>query len=308
MENKLILVFRREYQRLQGRNLFLHRLWALLIKRWHVSRRALTLLFGFFILSILIEILCVSVVPTPQEIQSLLLQNERVDGAEVKFDPSIYNPHTVVTYSSENISSVRSNLQKFLGESGANLVEIESNNVSEYVRSRYLETERIFIDRYQMGVSSFYNSSSLTFDAHFSTVNYHAMPTSLSVATNNLFQFYSNSTSRRIVATNQPILTPTKASSYIAEILSVLYCFEAFPISLFGLLNSITAVIFISILLLALITERLNHSKDLQLLTNVSRLTYWLSNWIFDVMLCLILCGLLTIIVKVSVMMLIETM
>jgi hypothetical protein len=136
-------------------------------------------------------------------------------------------------------------------------------------------------------------------NAYFSTVNYHTMPTSLGGAATNLFQFYANSSSKSIVTTNQPIITPTTTGSYIAEVLSVLYCFEVFPITLFSFLNSIIATIFIGILLLTLITERLNHSKDLQLLTNLTKRTYWISNWIFDFSLCLILIALLTIVVEV---------
>jgi hypothetical protein len=124
------------------------------------------------------------------------------------------------------------------------------------------------------------------------------MPTSLGVAATNLFQFYANSSSKSIITTNQPIIT-TSAGSYIAEVLPVLYCFEIFPVSLFGFLNSILATIFIGILLLPLITERVNNSKDLQLLTNLTKRIYWFSNWIFDFTLCFILIALLTIIVKV---------
>jgi hypothetical protein len=184
---------------------------------------------------------------------------------------------------------------------GGTIDEISTNSISNYVQERYLQSANVFINKYQLSFATFFNSSSsLEYDAYFSTVNYHTMPTSLSVATNNLLQFYSNSTSKSIQTINQPILTTTKASSYIAEILSVLYCFEVFPVSLFSFLNSILVTIFIGILLLALISERVNHSKDLQLLTNLSRVIYWLSNWIFDFLLCLILCGIITIIVKVN--------
>lgn len=54
-----------------------------------------------------------------------------------------------------------------------------------------------------------------------------------------------------------------------------------------------------SILIVAIIQERVSHSKDLQLITNLSKRTYWLSNFIFDLCLCILLCVLLTIVVKV---------
>jgi len=293
-------VFGRNFERLQGQSLFHNRFKGIFIKRWHLSRRDLSLIFGFFILSLLIEILCVSVVPTPQEIQSTLLANERINDAQIEFRLSMYNPQTIVTYFNDNSSQIRSNFLNYLNDAGATVDEIGQMNVSNYVRDRYLQTEQIFLNKYQMAFALTSNSSSVAVNSHFSTVNYHTMPTSLSVATNRLFQFYSNSTTKSIQTTNQPIITPTRGASYIAEVLSVLYCFEVFPVSLFSFLNSLIVTIFIGVLLLNLITERLTHSKDLQLLTNLSRKTYWFSNWSFDVFICIFLCGLLTIIVKIG--------
>ncbi len=143
---------------------------------------------------------------------------------------------------------------------------------------------------YDNGTST---SPALKMNAYFSTVNLHTMPTSLGMAATNLFQFYANSSSKSIVTTNPP------STSYVGQALNVLYCFEIFPVSLFSFINCVIVTIFISILLLTLITERLNRSKDLQLLTNLTKRTYWISNWFFDFLLCLILIGLLTIIVKV---------
>ena len=289
---------------MRGAGLFGSRLWALLVKRWHVSRRQISLLVGFFLLPLLIEIMCVAVVPTPQAIQATLTGNERVADARVVLTPSIYNPQTIVSYSNENPGDMRSRLLSSLSLTGATVDELSQDDVLNYVRARYRQTEEIFLNKYQVSFASYNNGSATAptkrFDAFFSTVNYHTMATSLGVAATNLFQLAANSSSKSIVTTNQPIITNAKGASYIADILSVLYCFEAFPASLFGFLNSILATIFIGILMLTLVSERLTHSKDLQLLTKLSRRTYWLSNWLFDLALCLIMCGLLSIVVKIG--------
>ena len=293
-----MIVFRKQYERVYGAGLLLARIKALLIKRWHVSRRQISLFLGFFLLTILVEILTVVVVPTPQEIQATLLNNERVIDAQVTLIPSIYNPHTIAVYADND-----RRLIDYLNSTGASIDEIKTNNVSDYVRDRYHQSADIFINRYQLGSSAYNNESETTptlqMNAYFHTVNLHTMPTSLGVADTNLFQSYANSSEKRIVTTNQPIITYPKSTSYITEILAVLYCFEVFPVALFSFLNSIIVTIFIGILLLTLVTERLNHSKDLQLLTNLKKRVYWISNWIFDFTLCLLLIGFLTIIVKV---------
>jgi hypothetical protein len=276
---------------------------ALLIKRWHVSRRQISLFLGFFLLTMLIEIFAVSIMPTPQEIQSSLTNNERVVDAQMTLIPSIYNPQTIVVYASNESSLAKTRLLSYLRNTSADIDEITNDNVQDYVRDRYHRSADVFLNKYQLSFAAYTNqtlvSPYLQMHAYFSTVQFHTMSTSLGVAATNLFQFYANSSSKSIVTTNHPIFTKPRGASRIADVLSVLYCFEIFPIALFSLLNSIIAMIFIGILLLTLVSERLNRSKDLQLLTNLTKSIYWFSNWIFDIVLCLILIALLTAIVKV---------
>jgi hypothetical protein len=266
-------------------------------------RRQYVILFGFFLLPILFEILIVSVLPTPQEIQASLTQNSRVPNAAVTLLPSIYNPHTIVTYSDNNESNVQTNLINYLQSTGATINQISTDTVLNYVTSQYLTSENVFINKYQMAFASYNDLASsvpsLVFNSYFTTVNYHAMPTSLSVASTNLFQFYANSTAKKIITTNQPILTTSTTTTALAQFFQILYCFDTLPLSLFNFLNSVLATLFISILIIPLIQERITHSKDLQLLTNLTKRSYWLSNFIFDVLSCFILCILLTLIVKV---------
>ena len=297
-------MFRKQYERVYGVGLVWIRIKALLIKRWHVSRRQISLFLGFFLLTLLIEILTVAAMPTPQEIQASLMNTERVTDAQVTLIPSIYNPQTIVAYANSNANSVQTRLIDYLSSTGATVDEISTDTVLSYVQARYLQSADVFINKYQLSAAAYNNGSGTTpalrMNAYFHTVHLHTMPTSLGVAATNLFQFYANSSNKRIVTTNQPIITYPTSASFVVEILAELYCFEMFPVTLFSFLNSITATIFSGILLLTLVNERLHHSKDLQLLANLKKRVYWISNWIFDFTLCLILIGLLTIIVKVG--------
>ncbi|CAF0732489.1 unnamed protein product [Adineta steineri] len=297
-------VFRAEHEREDGFRLFWLRIGALLIKRIHVLRRQYVFLVGFFLLPILIEIIIVSVLPSPQDIQASLVQNNHVTGAQVTFQPSIYNPQTIVSYANNNGSNARTNLMNYLQNTGATIDEISSDTVLSYVQNRYYASEDIFVNKYQIALALYNNltstSPSLTFNSYFSTVNYHAMPVSLSAASTNLFQFYANSTTKKITTTNQPILTTSTSYTALARFFDILYCFDTLPLSLFNFINSIVVSIFMSMLIVPIIQERTKHSKDLQLLTNLSKGTYWLSNIICDICLCVILCALLTIVVKIG--------
>ena len=287
----------------RGTRKFWLRIVALLIKRWHVLRQQYIFILGFFLLPILTEILIVSMLPTPQQIQASLAQNDRVKDAQVTLLPSIYNPHTVVTYSNNDENNVRTNLINYLQSSGAVIDEITTDNVYNYIRDRYLTNEDVFINKYQIGFASYNNGTSslasLVFNSYFSTVNYHAMAVSLSVGSTNLFQFYANSTAKKIITTNQPILTASNTTTALQRFLEIIYCFDTLPLSLFNFLNSILAVTFISILIVPVIQERISQSKDLQLLTNLTKRSYWFANSIFDICSCLVLGILLTIIIKV---------
>ena len=186
------------------------------------------------------------------------------------------------------------------------LMKSTTDTVLSYVDGKYLVTEDAFINTYQMAFALYNNLTSsvpsLTFNSYFSTVNYHAMATSLSVASTNLFQFYANSSTKKITTTNQPVLTTAPTPSFGDQVFNIIYCFDTIPLSLFNFINSIVAALFISILIAPLVEERVTHSKDLQLLTNLSKGTYWFANVVFDLSACLILCILLTIVVKVKLM------
>ena len=292
-------VFRADHARETGFRHTRLRIYALLVKRFHVLRRQYIFLLGFFLLPVLVEILLVSILPTPKQIQPSLAQNDRVKDAQRTLLPTMYNPQTIVTYSNNDGNNAQARLNDYLQSTGATIDEISNNTILDYVRGRYLETEEIFIDKYQTGIALYNNLTSLTFNTYFSTVNYHAMATSLSVASTNLFQFYANSSAKKIITTNEPILTTATFYSASERFFEIVYCFDTLPLSLFNFINSVVGSLFMSILIVAIIQERVSHSKDLQLITNLSKRTYWLSNFIFDLCLCILLCVLLTIVVKV---------
>ncbi|CAM4944466.1 unnamed protein product [Rotaria socialis] len=294
-------IFRAEYEYEQGVRRFCCRICALLIKRWHVLRRQYVFLFGFFLVPILMEILIVSVFPSPQDIQASLVQNNRVIGAQVTLLPSIYNPHTIVIYSNDSTMTAQIRFLDYIQNTGATIEQISTNNAIKYVTDECSTNEQFFINKYQIGFALYNNlTTSLIFDSYFSTVNYHAMATSLSAASTSLFQFYANSSAKKIITTNQPIITSTTAYATLQRFFELIYCFDTIPLALFNFLNSILAALFISILIVPSIQERINHSKDLQLLTNLTKKTYWFSNITFDLLACFLLCTLLTTIVRIG--------
>ncbi|CAF1607738.1 unnamed protein product, partial [Adineta ricciae] len=297
-------VFNNNYEYEKGFRLTIFRLLALLIKRWQILRRRYNFLLAFFIFPILFQILIVIFIPSAQDTQAAFAHNAHIKDAQVKFNPSSYNPHTVVIYSNDHETYIYKNLINSLEKSGANIDEIHTNDILDYIHDRYLIDEETFINKYQMAFSISFNETLIenpfSYNIYFSTVNFHVMPTSLNIMSSNLFQYYSNSTLKQIETINQPIIIPKESSKYIGDFFDILYCFDVLPLSLFNFIDSIIGIVFIGILILPITQERLNHSKNLQLLTNLSKKIYWLSNIIFDICLCLILSSILTIILKIG--------
>ncbi|CAF3881561.1 unnamed protein product [Rotaria sordida] len=297
-------VFSVHYNHISGIRLFCTQVWTMFLKQSILTRRQISFLVGFFLIPIFLEILTVAILPKPKTIQTSMLQNERVRDAQVQLYPSIYNPHTIITYSNNNDNNVQSHLLTYLTNTNATIKQLSTNTIVNEVISQWNESEDIFINRYQIGFGLFNNLTStnlpLIFNVYFSTVNYHTMATSLSIATTSLFQFYANSSSKKIITTNQPILISEEQLSEEDRFFEMIYCFDTLPLSLFNFINSILAAVFIGMLSSNIIRERLTHSKDLQLLTRLSKFTYWFSTALYDFSICLILCTILTIIIKIS--------
>ncbi|CAF4991359.1 unnamed protein product, partial [Rotaria socialis] len=144
-------VFQRKPSRVTGCFLVWFRLFTLIIKRWILSRRQILVLIGFFLGPLVIEILSISTLPSPQAIQGSLLQNERVENAEVTLLPSIYNPHTIVINSNDAENKMQGYLSNYLTEMGANLDVINTSNITDYVLSRNQVSYDVYVNKYQMG-------------------------------------------------------------------------------------------------------------------------------------------------------------
>ncbi|CAF1351988.1 unnamed protein product, partial [Didymodactylos carnosus] len=296
-------------QLIVGLPLYLKQFFALINKRFIISRRQYLTTLGFILIPLIIEIIIIVVLPTPGQIQSSILQNDHIKNASVQLIPSIYNTQeqqqTVVIYGNSNNTPLI-NLRNYLSvNQNINVEQITTDTIMSYVQQRYNQTEMLFMYKYQIAQSFYLNLTAtlpLTFDAYFSTVNYHTMAVSLGVSMTQLFQYYSNNSQKEIITTNMPLITTSNSTSTSSsELLQKLMCFDALPQTLFGFLNTVLAVIFTSIFLIQIIKERRTHSKNLQLICNhLSYFIYWLSNFVYEFVWSIIMCTLLTIIVKIS--------
>ncbi|CAF4032516.1 unnamed protein product, partial [Rotaria sp. Silwood1] len=74
----------------------------------------------------------------------------------------IYNPPTTVIYSNTNRTDSRIRLIDYIQNTGANIDEISTDNVLNYVNDRYLTNEDFFINKYQVAFAAYNNLSTLS--------------------------------------------------------------------------------------------------------------------------------------------------
>ena len=102
-----------------------------------------------------------------------------------------------------------------------------------------------------------------------------AVAKSATIAVNKLLFF-----NFQLVASNDSLYAGNDFFQYLA-------CVDVLPVSILNMLNSLVVSFIMSAIVLHVTKERLNGSKGLQLLTGCHPFTYWLSNYIFDMAICL---------------------
>ncbi len=84
-----------------------------------------------------------------------------------------------------------------------------------------------------------------------------------------------------------------------SDFFQYLACVDVLPVSILNMLNSLLIAFIMGIMAIHVAKERLNGSKSLQLLTGTHFLTYWTSNYIFDMIICTFNVTSLLLVIKV---------
>lgn len=109
-----------------------------------------------------------------------------------------------------------------------------------------------------------------------------------------------NKLDETITTYNEPII-PSYSKYYGNDFLKYLGCFDILPLSIFNFSVSLLLSFVISINVMHIAREKINGSKKMQILSNTSKVVYWISNYIFDITIYLInLVSILAVILIVS--------
>ncbi len=164
-----------------------------------------------------------------------------------------------------------------------------NQTVESYVLQKRKDDINNLVKSYFAGVSMSSDGDLLSFVAYYSSMAFHSSANLIHEISNILLAYYnSNSFQKTITTYNAPIAANSSLNNGSNDFLSYLACIDSFPLSLFNFLNSILIGLIISSIVMSIGKERSSNSKTLQLLSGTHYVTYWISNHIFDWLICII--------------------
>ncbi len=121
---------------------------------------------------------------------------------------------------------------------------------------------------------------------YFSSLALHSSAIAVNELSNLLLAYHTRSIRKTISTLNSPLAS--NDSLYTGnDFLEYLACIDVLPVSLLNMINSIIIAFIISSLVINIAREKNSGAKSLQYLSRTHFITYWISNYLFDILLCI---------------------
>ena len=190
------------------------------------------------------------------------------------------------SYSMIPIDSLLNNFYTKNNRPGIKLVELKYDNVSKYVLDKRVQDVKNLANDYYVGMKlNLTESNRLYAQLYYSTLAFHSSAMIVHEYSNLLLTFLTKNYNKKIITFNSP-LTSNDSLYNGDNFVEYLACIDILPISLLNMLNSLIVSFMISGLVIHVTRERTNGSKLLQYLSGTHYITYWVSNYIFDLAIC----------------------
>jgi hypothetical protein len=185
-------------------------------------------------------------------------------------------------------------------KSGVNPIKYSSNTINDQIlQDRKNSLQNIMYNNFVGLIFNMTSSNRLYADILFSQIAYHSSANVLNDIDNFLLYYARNyDTTRSIKTINLPIASNASLAGG-TSFLEVLACIDSLPVSLLNLIVSFIIAFMIGIIVMHVAKERLNGSKQLQLLSGVHFSTYWISHYLFDTLIYIF--NILTIIFALAI-------
>jgi hypothetical protein len=277
---------------------------ALIIKRILIFKRRYILALVTLFLPLVLEAIIDAIIPAGTNISSSLTGRPSTLSGTNNLSITNYNAYSML-YSLDgdvDYTKFQNVLDNFYTNSNRPGISLERvpygdyrpplfnypfSNLSSYNLDLRKQKLKNLYGNYYTGMAFYLvNTTQIYADAYYSTFAYNSAGSILSEISNIILAYLNpNNSTKTITTYNTPI---PSANTYIGtSFVDYLPCVDTLPYSIINFINSIIISLVISIIVVHVGRERASGSKGLQLLSGTNFVTYWLSNHIFDFIICL---------------------
>jgi hypothetical protein len=264
--------------------LWIQQIYALMIKRFLLLKARYGLGFVTLVLPIVAQAIMCYAIPLEDNVIDTIRQAIRPSG-NYTFNLQNYNSYKMPYSIQGNDSDFQTLFENFysaLNRPNIKLEKLPNDSISLFVLEKRKEDVRNIVNGYFTGLAFEVNSTTFSATGYYSTLAYHSNGAILNEISNFIFAYYnSNNLNKTITTFYSPVPIFKKRDLKISErsnyVLSIL----------FNIFTGIVFDFFISFFVAHVGNERINGSKQLQLLSGVHFTTYWVGNFIFDFIICL---------------------
>nr|UOU03315.1 ATP-binding cassette subfamily A3-like 2 [Brachionus rubens] len=301
--NELSNVFSSDYKKNSGIILWFEQLGSLWIKRFRIFYRRFILAIVILILPFLLEAILSGLIPSET---NLINSIRGVVSNYGSYDLTLknYSTQTIPYYlkGSVDTTQLSAHVKNHFSQSkipGVTLSQLDNDLVNEHVLSLRKSDIKNMLKNYYVGMSlNLTNTSKLSVTGYFSSLAFHSSANLINEIDNLVLTYLTNDPTRSIKTENVP-LAANNTLSGTSNFLELLACIDSLPVSLLNFINSIIIALMIGIMVLHVGREKVNGSKQLQMLSGINPITYWLSHYIFDLIIHLINISLIVIALKI---------
>jgi hypothetical protein len=195
-------------------------------------------------------------------------------------------------------------------KSSIRLTELDGGNetsIGDYVLVKRKENYKNLLNNYFGAIElkiRDQNESGLYLDAqlYYSSMAYHSMGVILNELNGFMLSYYAQNSQKSIRTVNIPVLGDTEQQFDYIDFYdpNLETCNEFLPYSLLDYMCAVCVAALISFASIYMIREKTNGSKQLQLMSDTHFITYWLANYLFDMLVYLIDVALIVITLYVA--------
>ena len=166
------------------------------------------------------------------------------------------------------------------------LVSVKNMSLNDFVYAKRLSNLKNIYGDYFVGMSLQKDESNeLRGILYYSTLVFHSAGSILNEMNSFMLAYYTNNSKKSITTINAPVtVLENSSSNFSFGQLQVLNCIEAMPFSFIDFIDGVIVAFIISVCTIHVTREKRNGSKFLQLLSGTHYITYWASNYLFDVL------------------------